>query len=131
MFNKEQYRLVASFTVQGEPASKANSRQFVTHRGTGRPMFIKSAKARGYADACAWQVPRLDPLLEDDVVLVLRMYYASRRPDMDEAVLLDAMQGYVYVNDRQVKERHTYWALDRKNPRVEVEVYVILLSLFP
>lgn len=131
MFNKDQYRLVASFTVRGEPASKANSRRLVTNRRTGRPMSIKSAKALGYANACAWQLPKLDPPIADDVVLVLRMHYASRRPDMDESVLLDAMQGFVYVNDRQVKERHTYWALDPKNPRVEVEVYVMCLSLFP
>jgi hypothetical protein len=34
------------FTIDGEPASKANSRQLVTIRG--RPAFIKSKKARDY-----------------------------------------------------------------------------------
>ena len=34
------------FTIIGEPASKANSRQLVTIRG--RPAFIKSKKARDY-----------------------------------------------------------------------------------
>jgi hypothetical protein len=30
------------------------------------------------------------------------------------------MQGLVYANDRQVKERHTYWGLDPANPRSEI-----------
>jgi hypothetical protein len=33
---------------------------------------------------------------------------------------LDLLQGLVYVNDRQVKERHTYWGLDPENPRAEI-----------
>jgi hypothetical protein len=30
------------------------------------------------------------------------------------------MQGCVYENDRQVKERHTYWGLDPSRPRAEI-----------
>jgi hypothetical protein len=30
------------------------------------------------------------------------------------------MQGLIYENDRQVKERHTYWGLDKENPRAEI-----------
>jgi hypothetical protein len=37
-----------SFTILGEPASKANSRRMVTVRG--RPMLIKSQKALSYAE---------------------------------------------------------------------------------
>ena len=32
------------------------------------------------------------------------------------------MQGLIYENDRQVKERHTYWGLDPANPRAEIIV---------
>lgn len=48
------------------------------------------------------------------------IHYASRRPDLDDSIILDAMQGAIYVNDRQVKERHIYWALDKTNPRSEI-----------
>lgn len=122
-----RYRHICSFTVLGEPASKANSRKLVFNRRTKRPMFIKSSKARGYAVDAVLQIPCLNPMLRKglDVALQLRMFYASRRPDMDESVLLDLMQGRIYENDRQVKERHTYWNLDPHNPRVDVEVYVI------
>ena len=50
----------------------------------------------------------------------MHIYYASRRPDLDESLILDLLQGLVYVNDRQVKERHTYWHLDPKSPRTEM-----------
>jgi hypothetical protein len=35
---------------------------------------------------------------------------------------LDLLQGVVYTNDRQVKEKHIYWDLDRENPRAEIIV---------
>jgi hypothetical protein len=33
------------------------------------------------------------------------------------------MQGFVYKNDRQVKEKHIYWGgVDKENPRAEISV---------
>lgn len=109
-----------SFTVLGEPASKSNSRRLV--RFGSRPAFIKSDKARNYVAAFQRQCPRLSSLMEDDVRVTITIYYASRRPDLDESVLLDAMQGYVIKNDRQIKERHVYWGLDKANPRAVIQV---------
>lgn len=108
------------FTILGEPASKANQRRLV--RNGGVPRFIKSAKAIAYAEAFAMQCPRLNPLLDGDLAVHITIYYASRRPDLDESVILDAMQGLIYVNDRQVKAKHVYWGLDRENPRAEIRV---------
>mgnify|MGYP003152890545 CR=1 FL=1 len=109
-----------TFLIQGEPASKSNSRQLVTIRG--RPAFIKSKKARDYAASFERQAPQLKPLIEDDVVVEMTIYYASRRPDLDESVILDAMQGKIYANDRQVKRKIINWGLDRENPRSEIKV---------
>ena len=111
---------LASFTVHGEPASKANSRQLVTIRG--KPAFIKSKKARNYEKTFAPQCPQINPPVEFDVRVTLTIFYATRRPDLDEAVILDCMQGKIYKNDRQVKEKHVFWGLDRENPRSEVTV---------
>lgn len=108
------------FTVLGEPASKANSRRLV--RFGNRPAFIKSAKAISYTQAFQLQCPKLSPPIEDDVAVWLRIWYASRRPDLDESVILDAMQGLVIKNDRQVRERHVFWGLDRNTPRSEIVV---------
>lgn len=108
------------FTVFGEPASKANSRQLV--RLNNRPMFIKSKKARDYVSAFKLQCPKLPVLMQGDLVVHIKIYYASRRPDLDESVILDAMQDLIYENDRQVKEKHVYHGLDKDNPRAEIRI---------
>ena len=109
-----------TFTVLGEPASKANSRRLVLIKG--RPAFIKSDKAMKYLKLFGEQCPDLDEKFEGDARVDMIIYYASRRPDLDESVILDAMQGKVYKNDRQVKEKHIFWGLDRENPRAVIRV---------
>ena len=104
--------------IYGDPASKANSRQLVTIRG--RPAFIKSKKARDYVAAFDKQCPTLSELIEEDVSVTMTIFYKTRRPDLDESVILDCMQGKIYKNDRQVKEKHIFWGLDRENPRTEI-----------
>ena len=54
--------------------------------------------------------------------MTMTIYYASRRPDLDESLILDLLQDVAYTNDRQVKERHIYWGLDKANPRAEILV---------
>lgn len=106
--------------VHGEPASKANSRRLVTVRG--KPMFIKSSKAIGYANDFNLQVRKVEPLLLGELSVHMWMYYATQRPDLDESLVLDLLQGKIYVNDRQVRERHIYHAIDKHDPRVEIFV---------
>jgi hypothetical protein len=109
-----------SQTILGEPASKANSRRVVRIGGMSR--VIKSAKALSYADFFKHQCQPLVPLLDGDVRVTLHIYYASRRPDLDESLILDLLQDVVYINDRQVKEKHIYWHLDPENPRTDILV---------
>ena len=110
----------ANFIVLGEPASKANSRRAALIRG--KPRFIKSEKALSYSDSFRLQVQPLTDLLSGDLSVTLTIHYASRRPDLDESLILDLMQGRIYLNDRQVKEKHVYWQLDPENPRTEITV---------
>jgi hypothetical protein len=107
-----------SLIIFGEPASKANSRRVVRYGGMSR--LIKSKKALSYSDVFLQQCPVLPTLMTGDLRITLHIYYASRRPDLDESLILDLLQGRVYVNDRQVKERHCYWGLDPENPRTEM-----------
>jgi Holliday junction resolvase RusA-like endonuclease len=104
--------------IFGEPASKANSRRVVRFGGMSR--LIKSQKALNYSDVFRQQCQPLAVLMTGDLRVTLHIYYASRRPDLDESLILDLMQGLVYENDRQVKERHAYWGLDPENPRAEI-----------
>ena len=106
--------------IFGEPASKSNSRRMVRFGGMSR--LIKSEKALNYSDVFKQQCKPLAKLMTGDLRVTLRIYYASRRPDLDETLILDLMQGLIYENDRQVKERHAYWGLDPENPRAEILV---------
>ena len=108
------------FTIDGEPASKANQRKLVLIKG--RMVPIKSKKALDYVKEFQRQIPKIDPLTEDYVKVEMMIYYASRTPDLDESLILDCMQNYVYYNDRQVKEKHIYWGLDKERPRTIIRV---------
>ena len=106
--------------IKGEPASKANSRRVVKFGTMSR--LIKSQKALDYSEYFRQQITPITPLMSGDIRMYITIYYASRRPDLDESLILDLLQGLVYVNDRQVKERHTYWGLDPENPRAEITI---------
>lgn len=120
-------------TLLGEPASKANSRKIVTFGN--RPASIKSDKARNFEKSAIEQIPEHARLmLTGKLRASIWIFYASERPDLDESVVLDVLQARykgkgalremvskgVYVNDRQVREKHVYHRIDRVNPRVEI-----------
>lgn len=105
-----------SFTILGEPASKANSR-----RWTGK-FFIKSEKALNYSKMFKQQCPVLDPLMDGDLRVTIKVWYASRRPDLDASLIFDLMQDCIYKNDRAVREQHLYGYIDKANPRAEITV---------
>ena len=65
---------------------------------------------------------KVEPLLLGELSVHMWMYYATQRPDLDESLVLDLLQDKIYVNDRQVRERHIYHGIDKENPRVEILV---------
>jgi Holliday junction resolvase RusA-like endonuclease len=107
---------IITFTIFGEPASKSNGR-----RWTGK-FLIKSEKALNYSDMFKQQCPVLDPLMDGDLRVTMKIWYASRRPDLDASLIFDLMQDCIYKNDRAIKEQHLYWGLDKNNPRAEITV---------
>ena len=118
-------------TILGEPASKANSRRIV--KFGERLASIKSTKALNYEQSTLSQIPESAKLmLEGELRADIQIYYASNRPDLDESVLLDCLQAKykkgelvrkgVYINDRQVREKHIYHGIDKANPRAEIEI---------
>ena len=104
-----------TISILGEPASKANSRRLVAIGG--KPRFIKSKKALDYTKNFKNQCPVRKELFEEDVFVAIKIYYASRRPDLDASLILDLLQDCVYPNDRLVKGQYLEWGLDRDNPR--------------
>ena len=106
--------------IIGEPCSKANSRRVVYIDKKIR--VIKSKKAINYLKNFALQCPIRDNLFTNDVAVGMRIHYASRRQDLDESLILDALQDYAYQNDRQVKAKFILHALDKENPRTQIIV---------
>jgi Holliday junction resolvase RusA-like endonuclease len=137
-----------AFTILGEPASKANSREIGVIRQRGvdgklhtRPISRKSDKALAYERSALKQVPpKARVQLTGPVRVILKIFYASERPDLDESVVLDVLQSRyrnvevghqklrqlvqcgVYINDRQVRQKFVFHGIDRVNPRTEVIV---------
>lgn len=118
-----------TFTIYGEPASKANSRRMVKIKGISA--LIKSHKALRYEAHFRNQLktllPSLGPPFEGDLHMDIDIWYGSRRPDLDESLVLDLLQQkdhhpFLYLNDRQVKSRRTRWGLDPADPRVTITI---------
>ena len=102
-------------TIKGEPASKANSRRLVLIGG--KPRFIKSKKALAYTKTFNLQCPVVDDLLEGDLAIAMKIYYKTRRPDLDESLILDLLQDKLYKNDRSIKLKYVLHGLDKEDPR--------------
>jgi Holliday junction resolvase RusA-like endonuclease len=109
--------------IHGETASKANSRRLVTI--DGRPASIKSDKALAWLRDAIRQIANKPPApFEGDIGMDCRIYYASRRPDLDESLVMDMLQhAGVIRNDRSIREKHVFGYVDRRNPRVEIVLF--------
>lgn len=133
--------MLLRLTILGQPCSKANSRQLV--RRGDRILPIKSAEALAYErDALKQIPPSCRVRLEGPVKVTLRLFYRTQLPDLDESIVLDVMQDRytgkgeartlvqkgIYRNDRQVREKHVYHGIDKRNPRAEIEVEPLVLQ---
>lgn len=99
----------------------------VNHRYTiSRGRNILSTKYRDAKEAMMWEAKSQwqgEPLT-DDVTLNIFLYLDSKRPDIDSylKLLLDALDGIAYENDRQVIELSVIKMHDPKEPRIVIQV---------
>jgi len=108
------------FTILGECVSMKNRRRIVKVRGKTRS--VKSDKALAFWEVAKLQLRPARPLVEGPVRMWIRIFYVNPLSDLDESIVLDVLQGVVYVNDRQVFEVHKYKRFSKDNPRVEIEL---------
>ena len=101
--------------LPGEPVSMKNSRQIASRKG--RKAIIKSDEAIAYETDIKRMVPLLTPMLDCPLKVDMKLFYKDARRDLDEHLILDALQGRIYKNDRQVIEKHVERVIDRNNPR--------------
>jgi hypothetical protein len=95
-------------------------------RRTGNMRSIKSKSALKFVQDCGQQIPTLPTLLDrlgHEVACRFVLHYPSMRADLDPSIVLDAMQGRIYANDRCVTTIVSIRGYDKIQPRVEVEVF--------
>lgn len=137
--------MTVRFTILNAPHSKSNSSQIITLQdgnGGSRSSLIKSKKARTWVQDALPQIPAACRVrMQGPVIFYARIFYPSNIQDLDESLVLDVLQDQwktikhadgskqrqlvqagVYLNDRQVREKHIYHGIDKVNPRVEIQV---------
>jgi len=87
--------------------------------------WVKSAEALQYAEDAKKQLGflRARPIIEGPVKVTMVIHYRSRHPDLDESLILDVLQGFVYKNDRQVVHKDILRGEEsKKAPYTVIEV---------
>ena len=112
-----------AFVIEGEPASKSNARQLVLIKG--RMVPIKSKKALAYKKLFEQQCPTREEVFTEDLIVCMKIFYKTRRPDLDESLILDLMEGSIYKNDRSIKLKYIEHGLDKESPRTLIVVALL------
>ena len=105
-------------TISTEPVSlnlMYRGRRFLTTRGKNTKQDME----------LEFQTQYKAGIIEGDVTLNVLFYFKdNRKRDIDSHLkaLLDSMSGIVYEDDSQVNELHVFKEVDKKNPRVVVQI---------
>lgn len=116
-----------SFTIPCAPLS-TNMAYKLTSKGKFARMYLSEA-AQEFKKLCSFAALYARPKgwpMEEKYSLTLDFYFKNQRPDSDGPLklVLDAMQGCLYNNDRQVEEVTYRRRIDPAAPRVEVSISV-------
>lgn len=117
MLNLNSNNIAWAQIIYAHCQSKSNGRVFNYHVGS-----IKSPAAQLFVMHFFYQVLPPDEPIYDDVEASVRIFYPSRRNDVDAELIWDCLQhAGVIANDRQVRRKLIDGTLiDKYNPRVEI-----------
>lgn len=120
---------VLSIVIEGEPKPKERPRTFVTR--SGKPRTITPDSTKREEERIGWLVKQgfmLDEPDERHVFGVSLSFHCAKkkRGDLDNLVklVLDAMNGIVWVDDVQVQRIEAEVLRVIRDPGIEVGVYV-------
>lgn len=107
------------FTVSGNPLSMNHA--YPTGKDGRRHL---SAAAKSYKEDIGWiaKGKMMNKSSFINVMIKIDFYFKNNMTDTNNCIklILDAMEGIVYVNDRQIVEEHYFRKFDKKNPRFEI-----------
>lgn len=86
---------------------------------------VLSGEARAYKqEAAILSREIIDEPLTGRLSVTIRLYRPAARGDIDNYLkaLLDALNGILWQDDRQIVELHVYKLLDREDPHAQLEI---------
>lgn len=96
-------------------------------RHTPRGVF-RTVEANVYRAQVGWQfrAQNIEPLT-GSLAVTITAYRPRKAGDIDGIlkVSLDALNGFAYIDDKQIAALHVYRRDDKNNPRLEVEIQEI------
>ena len=106
-----------TYTLPEPPSANRWWRRFGTR-------MVLSSEARFYKAKVKAMLHGKAKPLKGDVSLTMAWYRGRKSGDLDkrEGILIDALQGVLYDNDKQITVIHAYRYEDKDNPRMEVSV---------
>jgi Holliday junction resolvase RusA-like endonuclease len=115
---------LVTLTVSGAPPSMKNQRRILRNNRTGKPFSAKSVDALHYEQSFSIQVPHEKRIgYEGPVSVRARIWYPSRRQDLDMEYLCDLLQRCnVLKNDRQIHHKECWKGLSKEHPRVHLTI---------
>ena len=114
-------------TILGQPPSKSNCYRVITIKGHGS--LGKTPALKKYEESFFMQCSLLGADINTRFELVVYVYYASDRPDLDNTlkVILDCLQKCKAIrNDRLCAKIVAQKLIDKINPRIEFELKPLL-----
>lgn len=114
---------MVSITLQGNPKSTQHIYR-ASCRGTF-PTTYMTAEGKALKEQYQWEAKSQfkGKVLTGSVILSIRFFFKDKRPrdlDNQNKLILDALSGIVYVDDKQIDELHLYRDYDKEKPRIEI-----------
>ena len=118
---------ILKLTVLGKVPAKSSGRQLIYNRKTGRPFIISSKETLQYERDFAVQVCAIKcPFTKEDRLSVrLHWFPPDNRQDIDSVpkTVFDCLQKCEIIpNDNKFDFMQVLRTVDKKNPRVEIEI---------
>lgn len=115
-----------SLNFPGQPISKDNTRARARNGHYYLPMKYRVFEREKQFQFMAQKHKIKAPLpLDGELEIIMRFYYKDKRfGDLGNAEksICDALNKYLYADDKQIVAIHKYRYIDRENPRIEMNV---------
>ena len=117
-----------NITLLGSPQS--TNHIYKSHCKFGRPCVYMSKEGKQLKEDYQWQIKSQyhGEVLTSDLKMTVELWFGTKRKhDVDNynKLILDALSGLVYEDDKQIIELTVRKGYDKKNPRAEVKIEFI------